>query len=457
MRSKFKGDTASADRAITIGFVGMACFLLSWLYVALHFIPAMEGHDPKSVSSSALSSSQSTQYVNEKHNLWEGWQPLSYKDDSSSNSQCSSWRSCFKEDHGCPGLCRDSKQDWNIDRDDAHVPNDWVPDVTMLRRMMLNGKDQHGHPWPPPLDRELCEPMNSFGDKHGDINKDLLDAVPIRGMALTPSTQKVKEEDVSTWTPKIMCMIYTMASAHPTKIRAIRETWAGGCDGFLAFSTESDPRIPAISIPHQGPEEYDNMWQKVRSIFAFVGKHYLEDFDFFFQGGDDLYVLPGNLRHYIKHAVADPEQDFFAGRRFRQTKDLYFNSGGAGYVISRGTLRKYVTQGINHTRCSPNRETSQEDVEIAQCLGKVFDIGLIDTRDEQGRERFHPFAPGTHYTWKPPKPPERDWYQDYNLEWPVQLGKDCCAPDSVSFHYVKKPAMVRHLHSLLYYCDNHES
>lgn len=28
----------------------------------------------------------------------------------------------------------------------------------------------------------------------------------------------------------------------------------------------------------------------------------------------------------------------------------------------------------------------------------------------------------------------------------------CCAPDSVSFHYIKKPAMVRHLYALLHDC-----
>ena len=88
-------------------------------------------------------------------------------------------------------------------------------------------------------------------------------------------------------TPKIMCMVYTMEVNHATNIRAMRETWAPYCDGFLAFSTANDPRIPAIALPHDGPEEYNNMWQKVRSIWKFVGTHYLDDFDFFFQGGED--------------------------------------------------------------------------------------------------------------------------------------------------------------------------
>jgi len=50
-----------------------------------------------------------------------------------------------------------------------------------------------------------------------------------------------------------------MADAHANRIRAMRDTWAGGCDGFLAFSTESDPRLPAISLEHEGPEAYTNV------------------------------------------------------------------------------------------------------------------------------------------------------------------------------------------------------
>jgi glycoprotein-N-acetylgalactosamine 3-beta-galactosyltransferase len=428
------------DVATTIGLLFLASMLLCWVGIAVHYLPQLKQKYVKGYSS--ISHLSSLPFVEKSlSNPWEGWQPLPYSDISS----CQSWRTCFNEQHQCPGLCRDSEDDLKTETDSWNVSDNWIPDVTMLRRMMVKGTDERGNPWPPPLDKELCEPINPSGGKRGDINKDLLDAVPIRGMPMV-------EQDDGSYSPKILCIVYTMEESHATKIRAIRETWAGGCDGFLAFSTKSDPRIPAISIPHQGEESYDNMWQKVRSMLEFVGKHYLEDFDFVFQGGDDLFVIPGNLRNYLKHAVSDPEQDFFAGRRFRQTNDVYFNSGGAGYAISRGTLRKFVTQGIDHSLCRPKKKTSQEDVEIAQCLRKLFNIGLVDTRDAEGRERFHPFSPGTHYTWQYPKPPQSDWYEDYNVEWPVKLGKECCAPDSVSFHYVKKPAMVRHLHTLLYHC-----
>lgn len=248
-------------------------------------------------------------------------------------------------------------------------------------------------------------------------------------------------------------MVYTMKENHATNIRAIRETWGSGCDGFLAFSTLSDPRIPTISLPHEGKEAYENMWQKVRSIWHFVGTHYLDDFDFFFQGGEDLFVIPQNLKEYLS-TVGDPEDDHFIGRRFKgYGNNNYFNSGGAGYALSRGTLRKYITEGFEHPKCYAKKTTSMEDVMIAGCLRDAFGVGMTDTRDSELRERFHPFAPGGHYSWKPPAPGKKDWYADYNEEWPPLLKEKCCAPDSVSFHYIKKPAMVRHLHALLYNCS----
>ena len=293
----------------------------------------------------------------------------------------------------------------------------------------------------------------------------VLDAVPIRGKpyATTPkladqplAVDETGEtlEDVAAAAfersgPRVLCMIYTMEENHATNIRAIRETWASGCDGFLAFSTANDTRIPAISLPHDGPEAYNNMWQKVRSIWKFVGTHYLEDFDFFFQGGEDMFVLPQNLKDYLGSlGPGAAEEDYFLGRRFKGYEpDNYFNSGGSGYALSRATLRKYINEGYDTIQCKRDMETSMEDVMIAECLRNLFGIGLTDTRDDELRERFHPFSPATHFN------SDFDvWYIDFNREWPLLLGEKCCAPDSVSFHYIKKPAMVRHLHALLYQC-----
>ena len=411
-------------------------------------------------------------------NPYEGWQPKIDFEQDKGDAKCNSWRTCFSKDNQrCPAKCRDSKSDFGTaplrpgyspsrpemskdeQQQEAQTTVEWVPDVTVLRRMYKSGVDQDGNPWPPPLvtedDRELCEDIGTFGGRTDEHIK-LFNEVPIRGMPFVGDsydamfqTKKMKRQ------PKIMCIVYTMEKVHHTNIRVIRETWGPGCDGFLAFSTADDPRIPAISIPHDGEEAYENMWQKVRSIWKFVGKHYLEDFDFFFQGGEDLYVLPQNLRSVLADLVEDPaKDDFFGGRRFQWgTQEIYFNSGGAGYTLSQATLRKLRDTGLDHPRCFKDKHSSMEDVFVARCLKNAFGIDVVDTRDDQERERFHPFGPAGHYNWRPPQNGGRDWYEVYNRKWPPKLGAQCCAPDSVSFHYLKKPAMVRHIHALLYLCD----
>ncbi|KAL9181519.1 hypothetical protein ACHAXT_010324 [Thalassiosira profunda] len=398
-----------------------------------------------------------------------GWQPKHVPSPLGSKF---SMRKCFKADPKSDGSdqpagCHENPSEVGVA---PKVDEDWVPDVTMIRKMLVHGKDRDGNAFPPPLSEELCENIGVQGGKADDINKDCVQEASIRSLgALNSPTVTIdpsnhygaKPSDagsIEVPAPKLMCLVYTMADAHANRIRGMRETWAGGCDGFLAFSTESDPRLPTISLTHEGPESYNNMWQKVRSIWKFVGTHYLDDYDWFFIGGDDLFVLPHNLKTYLASLAhkdgTDPKtKEYFVGRRFYSGGNDYFNSGGAGYSLSQATLRKFLAVMEDAKHCSAEARTSMEDVMIARCLNHLG-ISFTDTRDAKGRERFHPFAPGSHLHWKPPGPgKERDWYEDYNKEWGILLGKDCCAPDSVSFHYIKKASTARHMQALLYDCD----
>jgi glycoprotein-N-acetylgalactosamine 3-beta-galactosyltransferase len=392
-----------------------------------------------------------------QENPWYGWQPATTIVSSATATtttttttttaaQCS-WRECFRVDHHNCTKCRDSLESWG---EAPPAPSkDWVPDVTMLKRMYLEGRDAQGNPWPPPLDDELCEAMddNSGNDNDNDNHLQLFQSVPIRAQPFTYQG------------PKVLCLMYTMEPAHATSVRAARETWAAGCDGFLAFSTRSDPRIPAISVHHAGAEEYNNMWQKVRSIWKFVGRHYINDFDFFHLGGDDMYVLPQNLRDFL--ATKNATEDHFLGHRLLKgfkgsgSADNVYNVGGPGYTLSRPTLRKFFEIGLEHDKCLPAGRRASEDVFISKCFRAVFGIRPVDTRDEQGRERFHHFSPASHYIMRP-STKEMEWYFDASKPWGYKVGTECCAPDSVAFHYIKQPAMVRHLHKLLYGCSNQQ-
>ena len=375
-------------------------------------------------------------------NPFEGWQPLPPAETSSTQNSDCNWRACLDPAKAtkCASFCLEQESSFQPVPDQSQYPGDgsWIPDVEIVRRMFLKGVDANGNAFPPPLSDELCEPMGPRGQRK-DINKEMIDAVNVTILS---------DADVVRPT-RLLCAMYTMADAHHNRICAIRETWGGRCDGLIAFSTASDPRIPAISLPHEGAEAYGNMWQKVRSIWKFVGEHYADQFDYFFLGGDDLFVVPENLRAYLS-TLGSSDDDHFVGRRFKgYGQDNYFNSGGAGYALSRGLLKKYYN-ALDDNRCAPHAVTSMEDVNTAACLRKALKVGLTDTRDDKGREKFHPFAPGTHYQYKAGNDQNMKWYEDYNKEWGILEGTDCCAPDSVSFHYIKKAPMVRHIYKILY-------
>lgn len=356
--------------------------------------------------------------------LWDGWQP------PLGNKTCS-WHDCFGASNtSACATCRFGPMS-----PPPEAPAGWVPDVAMLRRMALRKTDASGFPWPPPLDdTELCD---DFGQEDGA--KNLLRTVPVRARPLTAPSGG----------PRVLCLMLTTASRHGDLVRAVRETWASGCDGFLALSTQSDPRIPSVRIPHRGLENHHDMWQKVRESWRFVGTHYLDGFDFFFQCDDDTYLLPENLRAFLA-AAGPPDSEMFLGRRLEGSSGGLFNSGGAGYVLSRGAVRALLGH-IDDERCMPDAEHLPGDTTLAKCLGNIG-IPPADTRDASKRERFHCFDPGAELSWRPPQDGAYEWYQDFNRNWQLKYGKDCCAPDSVSFHYVSHPTLVRHIHALLYSC-----
>jgi len=99
---------------------------------------------------------------------------------------------------------------------------------------------------------------------------------------------------------RILCMVYTVDLPEPReRLRAIVDTWGRDCDGFWAASNATDHDLGAIDLPHAGPEEYGNIWQKVRTMWTYAYDHYLEEFDFFHICGDDAYAVVENLRSFL--------------------------------------------------------------------------------------------------------------------------------------------------------------
>ncbi len=199
------------------------------------------------------------------------------------------------------------------------------------------------------------------------------------------------------------------------------------------------------------------MWQKVKSIWKFVGIHYLNDYDWFFIGGDDLFVLPHNLKTYLTSLAykdeADPrEKEYFVGQRMNGV-NYRFNYGGPGYALSRAALHKFlvVMHEDDPRKCSVSAHTPAEDMMMSRCM-RYLGVFPTDTHNARGRERFHPFPPGWHFCWREPGPEDQGGYYSYGKKFGILERKDCCAPDSVSFHYIRQASMTRHLQALLHSC-----
>ena len=52
---------------------------------------------------------------------------------------------------------------------------------------------------------------------------------------------------------RILCIVYTHSNRHD-RVRAIIETYATRCDGFMAASNLTDPTLGAVHLLHEGPE-----------------------------------------------------------------------------------------------------------------------------------------------------------------------------------------------------------
>ena len=151
------------------------------------------------------------------------------------------------------------------------------------------------------------------------------------------------------------------------------------------------------------------MWAKTKAAFKYVYAKHLEDADWFMKADDDTYAVVENLRHFLYDK--SPTDPVFFGRRFKPMVKQGFMSGGAGYVLSKEALTRFITKGVDNPEICRMGGGGAEDLEMGRCLERLG-VEAGDSRDELGRERFHPFIPEHHLI--PGILPKDMWYWKYN-------------------------------------------
>lgn len=294
----------------------------------------------------------------------------------------------------------------------------------------------------------------------------------------TPSTvvNGTKNDDTNNTSPsnnssgiKVFCAIYTYPGNNDLT-DAIRETWGGRCDGFMAASTETNHSAGTVHLPHYGSNEgrYEGIWQKVRSMVAYLYDNFLLEYDFFYICGDDTYLIMENL----KSLLTSPQFVTYAGGTgypnpiylgdwihpswLPQYHDsFYYMGGGSGYVLNRSTLRALVEQVW--PICHNTTDKSMEDLFMGACLEEVLNVTGYDARDDDGRDRFIGIDPivrasiGTESGIRPPQYLKKQFrWRARRYGWKTIYGIDAISPSAVAFHLIKPASKMRRYERLLY-------
>lgn len=133
----------------------------------------------------------------------------------------------------------------------------------------------------------------------------------------------------------------------------------------------------------------------------------------------------------------------------KNNKEDIFNSGAAGYILSRRTMERMVAEwDSKHENCWIGSDAGawlQENPGLVtlKCL-QHLQIKAIDTRSKNKWHRFHAFpltrlVAGKVDQWYLNKHqglgPSLGGFDESYAE--VLMGQDCCSADTVSFHYVE--------------------
>lgn len=179
------------------------------------------------------------------------------------------------------------------------------------------------------------------------------------------------------------------------------------------MSSVDDPDLPAVSL--KVSEGRNNLWGKTKAAYKYVYENYKDKADWFLKADDDTYVVVENLRLLL--SKWDPKRPVYFGKRFKPYVKQGYMSGGAGYVLSKTAVEKFLMALNEGSTCRQDTGGS-EDVEIGRCLEKA---GVVaeDSRDELGRERFHPFIPEHHLIHG--LIPKHNWYWTYSYYPPKDV------------------------------------
>ena len=252
-------------------------------------------------------------------------------------------------------------------------------------------------------------------------------------------------------------------NGRPARLQAISETW--GCRARAVFVVHDVSEYLEAQNNHFGVDndidktggaEYPKILLMPPEITVDMGVQRLSyvirkvtesavDPDFAFFVNDHTFVIPDHACCFL--SGRDPSEQLYAGHPMRNKVDKFaFNSGAAGYFLSRATMNGLVQRwDEKDPSCSTDGASQWHQgnpgLLTAKCMSESLSAMAIDTTDDHGWHRFHAFGLIRTVTGH-----VDEWYKNKHVDLDEyipghhnELGvlNECCSAETVSFHYVE--------------------
>ncbi|XP_071391373.1 glycoprotein-N-acetylgalactosamine 3-beta-galactosyltransferase 1-B isoform X2 [Centroberyx affinis] len=137
---------------------------------------------------------------------------------------------------------------------------------------------------------------------------------------------------------RILCWVMTGPNNLEKKARHVKSTWSRHCNIVVFMSSVDDPDFPTVGLGTK--EGRDQLYWKTIRAYHYAYEHHGHEADWFLKADDDTYVIVDNLRWVLANRT--PDEPVYFGRRFKPYTKQGYMSGGAGYVLSKEALRRFV-------------------------------------------------------------------------------------------------------------------
>ncbi|THD23709.1 Glycoprotein-N-acetylgalactosamine 3-beta-galactosyltransferase [Fasciola hepatica] len=186
--------------------------------------------------------------------------------------------------------------------------------------------------------------------------------------------------------PTIQCILLTHESNYDVKAIHVQNTWARRCTKFSFISKTRHPKLKLLNYNQTKPDAYGNLWAKMMDAYKALYRE-ADQYDYVFKADDDTYAIYENLEALV--GKFSPEDLIQTGRLMRDRTSPQFFSGGSGYVLSRASLKEFVSRGIlTHDRPPQcNSRNGPEDTRLADCA-RAIGVAQLNCLEHNRTELF---------------------------------------------------------------------